>query len=374
MTIFHFTHHIPMAETYTSISQSRGVTLIGSKKSNKGVAVVAGVLIVATIVGFLYVMSRNKDKSEPQSGLEETTQETTTIDSDKTPEEIEEVDASEKESDSNAEETPDDTNFTTDDQEVGDETVEDAKVGKFSSTSYEGFFRVTFEITSDGEFPKATAELGSGSISLKIVGLTEDKSGISPGNDADVTGSVVSRIFHEVTSQEKTSWYLIGIKKETSFYLHTLEDPKRIVLDVQEQEVENGDGQEFAFSTDSQTIDGDASGNVVKIDGLSYSNQGDVFRIIWRLGTIGTGMIPDADAEIIDYEGGKAIKLVIKNIYNDFPAGGGYDQTYTDRAVKGLVGSYSSNISTYHIKLSSQREYKLYFESAPAQLIIDVKR
>jgi len=245
---------------------------------------------------------------------------------------------------------------------------------KLSTSGYEGFFRITFEVESEEEFPYTVAELSSGSISLKIVGVVEDSSGISPGNDADVTGSVVSRVFHEVTSQEKTSWYLVGIKEETGFYLHTLEDPKRIVLDVKEQEVENGDGQEFSFSTGPQSIDGDASGNVVKIDRLSYSNQGDVFRVIWRLGTIGTGSIPDATAEIVDYEGGKAIKLVLKNIYNDFPAGQGYDQTYTDRAVTGLIGNYSSNISSYHIKLSSQREFKLYFESAPTQLIVDVKR
>ncbi|MBU0976738.1 hypothetical protein KJ918_08135, partial [Patescibacteria group bacterium] len=187
-------------------------------------------------------------------------------------------------------------------------------------------------------------------------------------------GSVVSTIFHEVTSEENTSRYSIGVKQETGFYLHTLSSPTRVVLDIQEQDVENGDSEEFEFSQGAQSFSGNANGNVITISGLSYSNQGSVFRIIFRLGTIGTGSIPAASAEIVDFEGGKAIKLIMSNMSSDWAAQGNYNEDYTDSAVTGMKGSFSSNTSTYYIGINGSRDYKLYYRSAPAQLIVDVKR
>src|SRR5690606_34220810 len=127
-----------------------------------------------------------------------------------------------------------------------------------------------------------------------------DGSGINPGNGVDLTDSVVSTIYREIITEEKVSKYSIGIKKVTGFFLHTNDDPKQIILDVEEQTVENGDGEEFAFSKEEQSFTGNASGNVITVSGISYSRQGSIFSLVLKLGTIGTGTIPQAEAEIID--------------------------------------------------------------------------
>lgn len=365
-----------MAERFTQMNRER-VPAGNGGRSLQTPIIIAAVLIVISIIGFVVIFNNGGDEAEDTETTvvheDANSQDDENDDTDSEPEEIEEVDVTKKESDESAEGAGDGT-YSTENQEVGDEDVDGVAVSNIETNGFESFLRVTFTLENVEELPKVTAEYTGSSISLKIRGVDEDTSGISPGNDAEVNGSVVSTIFHEVTSEEKTSWYLIGLKEETGFYLHTLEDPLRIVVDIEEKEVENGNGQDFAFSTGSQSVAGDASGNEITISGLSYSNQGDVFRVIYRLGSIGSGTIPNAEAEIVDYEGGKAVKVVIKNIYSDFPAGEGYDADYSDSAVTGQVGSYSSNQSTYYIKLSSEREYKLYYRSAPAQLIVDVRR
>ncbi|MFC1780117.1 hypothetical protein ACFLY9_00260, partial [Patescibacteria group bacterium] len=291
----------------------------------------------------------------------------------------EEVDVTEKESDSDADDAPTSENFSTNDQNIGGESVSDVVVGEMEQKGYEGFLRIIFNIDSDSEIPYTTATLNASSnlISLKIKGIQDDNSGINPGNGADVTGSVVSTIFHNVTSEENTSYYSIGVKADTGFYLHTLSDPARIVLDIEEQEVEDDNGQEFAYSKDSQSIEGDTTENAITMAGMSHSDQVSegAFRILFRLGSVGTGIIPSTTAEIVDYDGEKAIKLVISNMHSDFIASDNYDQEFGNYGVSGMKGSYESNTSTYYIVLKGgERDYKLYYRTAPAQLIVDVKR
>lgn len=373
-----------MAEKYTDLARSRMAVSNNSKKSSTSTLIVVVGLIIISIVGFIWLVGKNKgtgeeSEQEQTESVEQADDESSGEDEEdqqvEEAEEVEDVDVSEKALDSSAEEAPSESDFLTNDQNIGDESVDEVKITKFEQLGYEGFLRIIFTINSETDFPLSTASLQAGSnlISLRINGVVEDKSGIAPGNTADVSGSVVSTIFHEVTSEEKLAWYKIGIKAETGFYLHTLESPSRIVLDIQEQDVENGNGQEFEFSKDRQTIEGDASGNVITISGLSHSGQSDVYRIILRLGSIGTGTIPNSIAEIVDYEGGKAVKLEMQGIYNDFPSSIDYDETYANAAVRGVKCTFDSNISTYYIRINGEREYKLYYMSAPAQLIVDVK-
>jgi hypothetical protein len=335
------------------------------------------VLILVVIGGFIWLLGKFSKKGEKKQDQNTNQTEATTTTT--TTQEIVEEDTSNKDTeqttDSTAEAAPKESDFTKNNQQIGSDSVTDVKITGLTNQKYEGFYRITLSIETTGDFPLTTAVLQptSNQITLSISGISEDKSGLTPGNRKDITESVVASIFREITSEQNTSKYIIGIKKLTGSYLHTLDSPKRIVLDVQEQAVENGDGAAFAFSQEAQTITGDASGNVITISGLSYSSQSDAFRIIFRLGSVGTGTIPSATAEIVDYAGGKAVKLEIFNLYSDFPGKNNYNQTYNDKAVSALEGSFASNKSTYYIKLKSLRDYKLYYSTAPAQLIVDVK-
>ena len=368
---------------YSQITRSRRPMSTKSNKSSASTMIVVFGLIAVSVVGFFWLINSNKDSkteneaSETQDTIEEDQAESGNDEPSSDEETQEDIDVSDKSSDTDANDAPLDENFSTSDQTIGDESAANAKITGFDHEAYEGFLRIIFTIESDDGLPLTTASLVQDShlINMKITPINEDKSGITRGTGFDVTGSVVSTVFHEVTSEENLGWYKIGIKETTNFYLHAIEDEKKIVLDIQEKEIENGNGEEFEFSTESQSFTGDAEGNVITVSGLSHSDQPSegVFRIILRLGTIGGGTIPSANGEIVDYEGGKAIKLEVSNMYSDFAAEDNYTEEYGNKAVSGVSGSFSENTSTYYIKITSEREHKLYYREAPAQLIVDVK-
>ncbi|MBN2015568.1 hypothetical protein JW766_01935 [Candidatus Dojkabacteria bacterium] len=372
-------------QRYTAIAQARnerlGTDVSFNKKSLPVVPIVVGGIVVIIILGVLWISNMNKGREEPDKETEEQQEyvEEEEILESEAVEEIEEVDVSEKSIDSSAENAPTDSDFSTDAQSVGDEAVTEAVLGKMEQKGYEGFMRITFNLDSEGGVPltSATLESGANMIKLKIAGLSDDKSGIGVGSEAKVSGSVVSTIIHNVTSEANTSYYSIGIKEDTSFYLHSVSSPDRIILDIKEQEVTNGDDQEFSFSKDKQNITGDAEGNAIVMDGISHqdlSGEG-VFRITYRIKSVGTGNIPAVLAELVDYDGGKAVKVVISNMKSDFAASGNYDETYNSvGGVIGMRGSFAANVSTYYIKLTSAKDYKLYYTQAPAQVILDIKR
>jgi len=369
---------------YSQLSRNTRTPSNGKGKSSTSTMIIVIGLIAVSVIGFIWLINTNKSSednkaevSEEQSSGNETSEKTHESEEEAEAEpEAEDIDVSDKSDDTEASEAPLDENYSTDDQTIGDEAITGAKISGFDQEAYEGFLRIIFTIESESGIPHTTANLvtDANMINMKINGLDSDESGITRGTGFDVTGSVVSTIFHEVTGEEHLGWYKIGIKESTNFYLHTL-DEEKIILDIQEKEIENGNGEEFEFSTESQGIEGDADGNVITVSGLSHSDQPSegVFRVIFRLGSIGTGSIPSASAELVDYEGGKAIKLEISDMYSDFAAEDDYTEDYGNKAVAGMVGSFSENVSTYYIKITSESEYKLYYRSAPAQLIVDVK-
>jgi hypothetical protein len=360
-----------MQERFTSIAQERNFRS-SPKQTSKVPAIVIGSLILLSLGAFVVLATKNNKKQSENTNNGEENQDTVATSS---------VEATVTTTTKSEENTPSETGkvdhtlFTQNDQNVGDETVTGAKIQKVETSKEDGFYRITFPIDGSTSFPYATASIKTSSklIQFTIKGIDSDNSGISVGNGQDITNSVVSTIFHEVTGEANTSKYSIGIKKTTNFYLHTLDNPQKIVLDIEEQTIDDGTTQTFSFSQDPQSIVGDASGDVITVSGLSYSNQGDVFRILFRLGTTGTGTLPNVGASIVDYEGGKAIKVEISNLSSDFAAQNNYNQAMNDKSVSGMVGSFSSHVSTYYIKLKALHDYQLYYRTAPTQLIIDVK-
>jgi len=364
--------------------------LISEKQKNsalfKTLAIVVLTMVILVVFFIILRSSRGDEESVPAQDTTEDDQSAETTDTEDeqdeetdTTEEEEEasdtIDATEKEDSDSAEDAAEDSDFSQEIQTIGDESVDDVTISQIEQKSFTDFYRIIFTVESEDDFPMVTAELKAVSnlVLLQIYGISTDNSGITPGAGNDVTGSVVATVYHEITSVEKLAKYSIGIKETTGFYLHTLENPSRIVLDIEEQEITNGNGEEFSFSTDDQTIEGDVSGNVISMAGISYTNAGSAYRIIFKLGTIDSGTIPSATAEIVNYEGGKAVKLILSNMNSDFAASSNYDQSFSDSRVLGMKGSFENNTSTYYIKTSGEREYQLYYRKAPAQILVDVK-
>lgn len=344
--------------------------------------VVVVIIVVAfSLLAFYFIVLRDTDNTEPEDTSDQVQQEEIQeeeeepIVEDETDEE--EIIEEDEEDDTEEEvvEEIDMEGFSTGDQELGEESAGEIRLSSFSSSSQDEYLRLEFALEEASDvYVTASLNNARNGITLKFFNVEEDNTSINVGNSLDIEDSIVSNVFHQITSEENVSIYVVGIYEETPFKLHMLEDSSMLYLDVAERDYENGNGDEFAFSTDAQSFEGNAEGSPIVLSGLSHSNQGGVYRHIFRLGSVGEGTVPAVSAQIVDYEGGKAVKMVMSNMNSDFAAQDNISQDYNDTAVTGLRGSFASSTSTYYIKLTSVREYKLYYRTAPAQVILDVMR
>lgn len=381
-----------MNEKFTSINNKKKERIerisTNRKKDGNGQSKAAIWIIVVLIlfsIGAFFLLTRSNESSEDLTEEENETVQDQTVEEDEQQEESsetnedditieDEVDVTDKEDDTDAKSSPLEGDYSKQDQQVGSQSVEEATLIGIQTEGYESFFRVEMDFENGVPLTQAKLSSESNTIQITISGLAEDSSGIAAGTGTEVTGSIVSTVFRNVKGEVGVSYYSIGIKEETSFYLHEVEGENKVVVDIEEKgsEYTSATTEEFTFSQDTQTIEGNASGNVIKIESISYSSQGSSFRIIFRLLSTGEGTIPASTASIVDYEGGKAVKVEISDLYSDFLAP--YEAEYGNSAVSGMVGDFANNKSTYYIKLNGGvRDYKLHYLTAPAQLMVDVK-
>jgi len=279
--------------------------------------------------------------------------------------------------DSEAVDPPTEANFSQSDQQTGTDGVSGVTINAIEINSYSNFYRITIPVSGTSA-PKATVRLSkpTNAIQLKIYGVSSDKSGINTVGFKMDEDSIVNSVYHDTISETGVESYYVGLRADTSFYIHTIEDPLSIVLDVKEIDFTLKEMPEFAMSQSAQTITGNVSSNVISMSKISRSSQPSegVFRIAFLLASATDSNVPNASASIVDFEGGKAVKLEISNMASDFAGSGNLDQTYGDSAVIGMKGSFSGGKSTYYIKLTSLRDYKLYYLDGPSILLVDVKR
>lgn len=323
------------------------------------------ILVILVIGGFLLFRSPSTEKESDKS--EETT--TTTLKTSSTT-------VTTNKPNNNTNTDFDSSNFSTDTQQAGDEDAEDAIITDVKSISNDDYISIEWTFESDS-IPSSQAELleGSNVIKVTINNLEEDNSGLSFGENLSVEDSVVSSVIRDIISGTGRSEYSVGIKQTTSFYLRT--SSNKLILDVQEQEIEGQtDNYDNEFSKDQQEITSEVEGDVIWIDRLSFSNQGDVYKIVLDLGSSSSVVVPNVSADLLtsgpsNYE----VRLVVENLYSDYIAGAsGYSQDLTDDIVTKIAGNYSNNQSIYSVTLSKEAEYRIYATSSPAQLIIEVKR
>ncbi|MBN1915455.1 hypothetical protein JW796_00470 [Candidatus Dojkabacteria bacterium] len=298
-----------------------------------------------------------------------------------------------KNSTSEAESAPDD-DFLTVAQSVGSNSSDSFTIDSFSTESYEDFFRVVFMVTSSGsaKFPLTEATLENQKISINFNNISEDRSGLKVGVEQRVLNSIVTMIMHNTASGEDTENYTIELSDETGYFMHLLEEPNRIVIDIKEveeeqpfeeteeaEEIEGGTGVSEdtgtgkptvktltnEFSRNPQWIVTDVTGNVVNTVTFKWQNYGSYTKIAYDL----SGGIPNVSAQL---QKDGEVKLVVV-MQNRVSRNAESTVEINNGNVKTMEAVTAGNTTTLTLNLNKESDYRIYATESPMQFFIEVK-
>jgi hypothetical protein len=286
-----------------------------------------------------------------------------------------------------AESAPSDSDFKKSDQTVGAESEDQFSIQSFKTESYDKFFRLLFEVSSSGtnSYPLVTATYNedSNSIDLAFKGIVNDNSGLEFEVPQKVEGSVVTSITRRATSEEDVAKYTIGISESTGFYLHTLSDPNRIVVDIKETvptptpsvtttvtpTPDTDSGEKPAaphltneFSQNKQYIVTTLTANTVSTPKYAFRDFGTYLKITYDL----SGGIPNVSAEL---DGTDLIVVMSNRISSNKST----SVDINNGNVKTMDVVSSGNTTTYTLHLIKAADYRIYATESPAQFMIEVK-
>jgi hypothetical protein len=122
--------------------------------------------------------------------------------------------------------------FTTGRQRIGTRTAVGVRASGISASSRAGYLRITLELEGSDELeagvvPRSVARSRGRDVVLQVHGLvTDDITAADLAPAAQILGDI------EVTAGQQRVDLVVNAKTATDFWLHTLSEPPRIVLDV----------------------------------------------------------------------------------------------------------------------------------------------
>lgn len=305
--------------------------------------------------------------------------------------------------DSLATDAPEAADYSLDKQALGKKGADTYTLSDLMVQPYDSFLRVEFTVaanTDTSELPKTTATFSSAlsEISLAFETISSDQTNLPSSQSVNIDNSnVVSGLTHKA-SEGQIETYVLTLEAETGYYLHSVVDgtSTKIVLDILEvtaevtpdvtttvaptdaeieptDEVISGVKLNNSFSTGSQKIVTNTTGNTVTISKYSFYDIGDTFTFKLFL-TGGTEPFPNADATLAD----KKLTVVISNLKVDGVSGNGGTGSRDLNAagvdeVNSFTVSNSSNKSTYVFDLDENYQYRMYIDQDNDQLVIEIK-
>lgn len=208
-----------------------------------------------------------------------------------------------------------------------------------------------------------------GSIRVNLSGVTSDNSGIAYQGSRSINTEGITRIYHNISSDQTEELYDIGVSESTPFYLHSEEVSSgkwNIILDVKypgESELEIDLGS-TDFSTESQSITGAVSTDGAAVTGYSFSVSGGQLVFVWTVSGSSSKPIPSVSAEL--GEDG------ILNVQFESVTSDKVSSAVDSIELPGDIGfTYSSG--AYHFEIGADSEYKLSASTSPNQVELTVK-
>lgn len=371
--------------TLTSRRKSPDATKRGSSSTNdssdKIVKVLVWVVVVVLVAVVIYLLINNLRSTqtvedEPVAEVADEPVQSTSI-------------IAAKLSSSLAESAPESTDYDMTDQTVGSESEDNFTIESFKTESYDKFFRFIFEVSSDGtsDYPMVDGEYKSSSIAIDFMGIVSDSAGLTAGNLQQVEGSVVDSFERTLSSGENVYSFTIRIDEESGYFMHLLEDPNRVVIDVMEPEeietTEDGTSTDDAetedatapttntltneFSKTQQFIVTDQTANTIYVTKFAYQDSGTALSYVLDL----AGGIPNANAKLVDTNGVFTLVVTMENRVAT-------DKTETiDFASVPIATSLdivtSGNTTIYTFNLTKETDFRILATESPAQFTVELK-
>jgi uncharacterized protein YxeA len=255
----------------------------------------------------------------------------------------------------NEEEETYDTNFSdfdNTDKYVGEESENEYALSSITNTDNGDYHEIVFNITSDQSevAPYVTAKYLStyGVIRVDLNMMMEDSSGIAYQGQRDIDIDGVSRIYHNISSDNTEELYDIGLSSSTIFDLEIEESSIgwSVILSVKypgesDADIDLGSTE---FNAEDKSIVGVSEDDGARIAGYSYSVSGSTLKFVWTVASTSDNPIPNVESK---YNSENILLVTFDSLIEDkvyqavngmslyggitietFPAGDGYEYRF----------------------------------------------
>ncbi len=330
-------------------------------------------LILPLIVGVsIYLIFFKQKPATTDDTNSDDTQTSEEFDTDTTTEKEEDADTSTEEN----EETQTITGFSTESQTIGAASSSKYTIEEVSNTSHTDYHEFVFTLSSTStDEPNVIAEYKSslGVIRLDFNQIEKDDSGIGYQKEVSINKEGISRLYHNVSSDQTEELYDIGVTKETVFKLMSekVGDNWEITIYVQYpgESTSTVDSGSTDFSTQAQSVTGVDASKGAAISSYTYGISGGVLKFVWNVSSTDTNPIPSVTAA---YDSENHLVVTFTSLKTD--------KVYL--AVDGisLPGSLAMQTekpgesTIYTIGgFSAKAEYKLSASTGPNQVILEIE-
>lgn len=329
-----------------------------------------GIFLVLLVVGagIYYVVKSDLLKTDEESDQENI--EIVDLDEE---EDTDTEDIEEEEEDTDAEEA-DFSDFSEEIQSTGEENDEvEYSLSSIKDESLNGYHKFTFAMSSSSEgasVPYVVVEYKSslGSIRVDLNQTTSDTSGIAYQGSRKIDVEGISRIYHNISSDNTEELYDIGVSESTPFYVYSeeiSENSWNIIVEVKypgesDLDIDLGSTE---MSSEPQSIEGSTSDDGAAVTGYSYSVSGGKLIFVWTVTGSSSKPIPFVSAELGD-DG--ILDVAFKSL--------SYDKVRTAVDSIELPGGIGFTYSkgAYHFEVGSDVEFMLSASTSPNQVELTV--
>lgn len=330
-------------------------------------------LILPLIVGVsIYLIFFRQKPTTTDDTTGDDTQTSQESDTDTTADAEEEEDTSTEEN----EETQTITGFSTESQTVGAASSSKYTIEEVSNTSHADYHEFVFTLSSAGtDDPNVIAEYKSnlGVIRLDFNQIEKDNSGIGYQKEVSINKEGISRLYHNVSSDQTEELYDIGVSKETAFKLMSekVGDDWNITIYVQYPGESSStiDTGSTDYNTQAQSITGVDASKGATISSYTYGSSGGILKFVWNVSSTDANPIPNVN---VAYDSENHLVVTFTSLKTD--------KVYL--AVDGisLPGSLAMQTekpgesTIYTIGgFSTKAEYKLSASTSPNQVVLEIQ-
>jgi hypothetical protein len=267
--------------------------------------------------------------------------------------------------------------YSTSNQSVGEDTDELFTLDDLKVTKGENVMEVQFtfagELSEESSIPVTAVNKSSlGTMEIVVNNVESDGTGMTFDESISVNREGITRLTKIVSGEENTVKYYLGFADAPEFYLYEPEvDGSSLIVKLSIKypggEISTEDFGTTEFTSEDVTVESSTSDQGVRISGYSYSVSGDVLRYVLKTSTNTGSPIPSFEGSIAE----GVLTVSFPSLSADIT----YSATEGSVSLPSGVAlniSRSGNQSVYDF-VGVGDEYRLYGETSPNQVIVEVQ-